>query len=61
MCSICNAGTLLASVQARINLTDCYPVVMTGFVNKFVLLLLLSEAYVNSIHASITVPYMYAC
>ena len=34
MCSICNAGTLLASVQARIYLTDCCPVVMTGFVNS---------------------------
>ena len=44
MCSICIAGTLLASVQAWINLTDCYPVIMTGFVNKVVLLLLLSEA-----------------
>ena len=32
MCSICNAGTLLASVKARINLTDCCPVVMTGLV-----------------------------
>ena len=32
MCSICNAGTLLASVKARINLTDCCPIVMTGLV-----------------------------
>ena len=31
MCSICNAGTLLASVKARINLTDCYPTIMAGF------------------------------
>ncbi len=35
MCSICDAGTLLASVQARINSADCYPVIMTGFVVKF--------------------------
>jgi hypothetical protein len=31
MCSICNAGTLLASVKARINLTDSYPAIMAGF------------------------------
>ena len=33
MCSICNAGTLLASVKARINLTDCCLVIMTRLVN----------------------------
>ena len=44
MCSICIAGTLLASVQASINLTDCSPVVWTGVVDKFVLLLFLIEA-----------------
>ena len=27
MCSICNAGTLLASVKAWINLTDCHPAI----------------------------------
>ena len=31
MCSICSAGTLLASVKARINLTDSYPAIMAGF------------------------------
>ena len=31
MCSICSAGTLLASVKARVNLTDSYPTVMAGF------------------------------
>ena len=27
MCSICNAGTLLASVKARVNFPDCHPVI----------------------------------
>ena len=31
MCSICRAGTLLASVKARVNLTDSYPTMMAGF------------------------------
>ena len=41
MCSICNAGTLFASVKARINLTDCHPTIMAGFAGSedpFVLL-----------------------
>ncbi len=44
MCSVCNAGTQLASVQAIVVFTDCPPIITTGVVDKFVLLLLLGEA-----------------
>jgi hypothetical protein len=44
MCSISNAGTQLASVQAIVVLTDCPPIITTEVVDKFVLLLLLNEA-----------------